>query len=52
MDELNRKIDELERFKREKEEREELHRKALEQQRLQQNKGFLDGIKSYSVEDI
>jgi len=30
MEELNRKIDELERLKREKEEREELHRKALE----------------------
>lgn len=52
MDELNRKIEELEKLKKEKEEREDLHKRAMEHQRLQQNKGFLDNIKSYSVEDI
>ena len=52
MEEINKKIEALEKSKKEKEEREALQKQALEQQRAQQHKGFLQNIKSYNVEDI
>lgn len=52
MEELNKKIQALEKAKKEKEQRELLQKHALDQQRLENNKGFLGGIKSFSVEDI
>lgn len=52
MEELNKKIEELERSQRQKEAIEQANKEASEQQRGQKNKGFLDGIKSFQVEDI
>ncbi len=52
MDELNKKIQALEKAKKEKERRDMLQKQALEAQRENQNKGFLAGIKSFNVEDI
>lgn len=52
MDELNKKIQALEKAKKEKERRDMLQKQALEAQRENQNKGFLAGIKSFQVEDI
>lgn len=52
MNEINKKIQSLENQKKETEESEALKKQAMEQQRLQKNKGFLEGIKSFSVEDI
>ena len=55
MQELDGKIKNLEKQKKEKE---ELEREQAEQERQKQqqrqlgNRGFLDNIKSYSVEDI
>ncbi len=52
MDELNKKIEALERSQRQKEAIEQANKEASEQQRGQKNKGFLDGIKSFQIEDI
>ena len=52
MDELNKKIEALERSQRQNEAIEQANREASEQQRGQKNKGFLDGIKSFQIEDI
>lgn len=55
MKDLEEKIKGLEKQKREAEERqaqEEEAERLKQQQRLQGNRGFLDNIKSYSVEDI
>lgn len=52
MEELNKKIEILERQERLKQMSEKEKAQAKEQERGEKNKGFLDGIKSYQVEDI
>lgn len=52
MEELNRKIEAIERSQRQKEAVERQAREQQEQQRGEKNKGFLDGIKTFQVEDI
>lgn len=52
MDDLNKKIQDLERAQRQKELIDSMNIKAQENQRNEQNKGLLDSIKSYQVEDI
>ncbi len=52
MDELDKKIRLLELSTKEREQRIDQMRAEQEQSRGQDNKGFLDGIKSYQVEDI
>ena len=52
MNELNKKIEALERSQRQKEALEQATKEQKEQERGQKNKGFLEGIKSFQVEDI
>lgn len=52
MNELDKQIQLLEISTREREARIKLMEKEEEVQRSDENKGFLDGIKSYKVEDI
>lgn len=52
MNEINRKIQALEKAKQEKEQREILQKQAIEMQRQEKQKGFLSGIKSFDVQDI
>lgn len=55
LEELNRQIEQLEKQKRLHELREQEladQKAADEEKRKAQNKGFLGGIKSYSIEDI
>jgi hypothetical protein len=47
MDELNKKIEALERSQRQKEALEQATKEQKEQERGQKNKGFLEGIKSF-----
>jgi len=47
MEELNKKIEALERSQRQKEALEKATREQKEQERGQKNKGFLEGIKSF-----
>ncbi len=52
MEQLNKKIQDLEKSKKDRETREILQKQAVEQARGEKQKGFLSGIKSYTVEDI
>ena len=52
MDEISKKIQALEKAKMEKEQRELLQKQVLQQQRHNKQKGLLEGIKSFAVEDI
>ena len=52
MEELNKKIEILERQERLKQLSQKEQAEAKEHQRGEKNKGFLDGIKSFEVEDI
>ncbi|CDW71873.1 UNKNOWN [Stylonychia lemnae] len=52
MDEVNKKIQALEKAKKERDQRDLIQKEAIEQARQDKNKGFLSGIKSYSIEDI
>ena len=52
MDELNKKIEALERSQRQKQAIAQANKEAQEKERGEKNKGFLEGIKSFQVEDI
>ncbi len=52
MDELNKKIEALERSQRQKQAIAQATKEAQEKERGEKNKGFLEGIKSFQVEDI
>jgi hypothetical protein len=52
MDELNKKIEALERSQRQKQAFAQATKEAQEKERGEKNKGFLEGIKSFQVEDI
>lgn len=51
MEEIERKIAAVEKAKKEKQQKDLIQQQALEQARLNQNRGFLSGIKSYTITD-